>query len=63
MKILSTLIMMMAWFICIALSLAMNEVFSHEVYDHAQNFVYFVKSLPILAGLASTGMWLTILKK
>ena len=53
----------MAWFVCIALSFAMNEVFSHEVYDHAQNFVYFVKSLPILASLASTGMWLTILKK
>ena len=63
MKILSTLIMMMAWFVCIALSFAMNEVFSDEVYNHVQNFVYFVKSLPILAGLASTGMWLTILKK
>ena len=54
---------MMAWFVCIALSFAMNEVFSDEVYNHVQNFVYFVKSLPILAGLASTGMWLTILKK
>jgi len=63
MKILLTLIMIMAWFICIALSFAMNEVFSYEVYDHAQNFVYFVKSLPILGALASTGMWLTILKK
>jgi|TARA_R110002126_G_C10319291_1_gene488758 hypothetical protein len=63
MKILSTLIMIMAWFVCIALSFAMNEVFSHEVYDHAQNFVYFVKSLPILAALASTGMWLTLLTK
>jgi hypothetical protein len=63
MKILSTLIMLMTWFVCIALSFAMNEVFSHEVYDHAQNFVYFVKSLPILAALASTGMWLTLLTK
>ena len=63
MKILSTLIMIMAWFVCIALSLAMNEVFSHEVYDHAQNFVYFVKSLPILASLASTGMWVAFLTK
>jgi len=63
MKILSTLIMIMAWFVCIALSFAMNEVFSDEIYDHAQNFVYFVKSLPILAALASTGMWLTLLTK
>ena len=62
MKVLSTLIMLMAWLVCFALSYSMSVVFSHEVYQHAQNFVLFVKILPILMAISATIWWYLILK-
>ncbi len=63
MKVLSTLIMIMAWFVCFGLSYSMSVVFSHEVYNHVPNFVLFVKILPILMAMSATIWWYLILKR
>ena len=62
MKVLSTLIMIMAWLVCFALSYSMSVVFSHEIYDHVSNFVLFVKTLPIVMAMSATVWWVLILK-